>query len=380
MIPGLHVLLTADAVGGVWTYAAELARGLSARGARVTLAVLGPNPTPSDRAALDALQGVTVVETGLPLDWLAANAAEVRAAGRALAGLARDRGADLVHLNSPALAAEAPFDRPLVATCHSCVRTWWKAVRGDAPLDPDLAWRADLTGLGYAGADQLLAPSRSFAAATAAAYGLARPPVAVLNGHRPDTASREALPRDLPATVLTAGRLWDEGKNVATFDRAAAALEGRMLAAGPTEGPNGARVELRHVQALGRLSADQLAAHLSARPVFVSPALYEPFGLAVLEAAEAGCALVLSDIPSFRELWDGAALFVPAEDDRRLAAALSGLLRDPGARNRLGAAARERARRFTADRMVEGTLDAYRDVLGRPRRPAALPSGLSLAS
>ena len=44
--------------------------------------------------------------------------------------------------------------------------------------------------------------------------------------------------------------------------------------------------------------------------VFVSPALYEPFGLAVLEAAQAGCALVLSDIPTFRELWDGVALFV----------------------------------------------------------------------
>ena len=39
-------------------------------------------------------------------------------------------------------------------------------------------------------------------------------------------------------------------------------------------------------------------------------ARYEPFGLAVLEAAQAGMRLVLSDIPSFRELWDGAATFV----------------------------------------------------------------------
>ena len=51
---------------------------------------------------------------------------------------------------------------------------------------------------------------------------------------------------------------------------------------------------------------------LPTRPIFVSVSRYEPFGLAVLEAAHAGCALVLSDIPTFRELWQGAASFVIA--------------------------------------------------------------------
>ena len=65
-----------------------------------------------------------------------------------------------------------------------------------------------------------------------------------------------------------------------------------------------------------------VARHLARQPIFVSTALYEPFGLAVLEAAQAGCALVLSDIPTFRELWDGAARFVPARDDGALACAI----------------------------------------------------------
>ena len=38
------VLMTADAVGGVWTYALDLARGLSAQGVQVSLALLGPEP------------------------------------------------------------------------------------------------------------------------------------------------------------------------------------------------------------------------------------------------------------------------------------------------------------------------------------------------
>ncbi|MBD0274499.1 MAG: glycosyltransferase, partial [Acetobacteraceae bacterium] len=163
----------------------------------------------------------------------------------------------------------------------------------------------------------------------------------------------------------TAGRLWDEGKNLRALDRAAARLAGAVpvVAAGPTEGPGGARVALRHVRALGRLSEGEVARRLAERPVFVSVALYEPFGLAVLEAAQAGCARVLSDIPTFRELWDGAAEFVPAGDDASIAAAIERAARDRAHRARLGAAARARAERYTADAMAAGTAAVYRSLL-----------------
>ncbi|HEX8375447.1 MAG TPA: hypothetical protein VF606_09745, partial [Geminicoccaceae bacterium] len=39
-----HVLMTTDAVGGVWTYSLDLAAALATRGVRTTLAVLGPAP------------------------------------------------------------------------------------------------------------------------------------------------------------------------------------------------------------------------------------------------------------------------------------------------------------------------------------------------
>jgi glycosyltransferase involved in cell wall biosynthesis len=83
----------------------------------------------------------------------------------------------------------------------------------------------------------------------------------------------------------------------------------------------------------------------------------------VLEAAQAGCPLVLSDIPTFRELWDGAAIFVAPNDDAAIAAALEGLLRDPEERARAGAAARERAGRYTVAAMTAGVLGVYRDLL-----------------
>ena len=65
------------------------------------------------------------------------------------------------------------------------------------------------------------------------------------------------------------------------------------------------------------------------------------------EAARVARPLVLADIPTFRELWDGAALFFPARDPGALADAANRLAEDPALRRRLGQAAQIRARRFT---------------------------------
>jgi glycosyltransferase involved in cell wall biosynthesis len=192
----------------------------------------------------------------------------------------------------------------------------------------------------------------------------------VHNGRHHAPAPRALAAPDEPF-VFTAGRLWDEGKNVAALDRAAARLAAPVLAAGPTEGPNGATVTLAQAEALGTLGSPELAGYLAAQPVFASLALYEPFGLAVLEAAQAGCPLVLSDIPTFRELWDGAAAFVPPNDDVAIAAALEALLRDRGARARAGAAAQERAARYTVEAMTAGVLAVYGDLLAA-RAPRAI--------
>jgi glycosyltransferase involved in cell wall biosynthesis len=360
-LTGARVLMTADAVGGVWTYALDLAGGLAAHGVETALAVLGPEPAADQEKAARAVPGLRLLSTGLPLDWLAETPEEVEAAGAALAALAAETGADVVHLHSPALAAGAArFPAPVVASCHSCVGTWWEAVR-EGPLPPDFAWRARLVARGCADADALVAPTAAFAAAKARFYGLAEPPAVVRNGRRPSPLPAAGGPAPF---AFTAGRLWDEGKNLRALDCAAARLAGSVpvLAAGPTEGPGGARVALGHIGTLGRLSEGEVARRLAERPVFVSAALYEPFGLAVLEAAQAGCALVLSDIPAFRELWDGAAEFVPAEDDRAIAAAIGRAARDP---DRLGAAARARAERYTVEAMAAGTAAVYRALLRR---------------
>lgn len=360
----LRVLLTTDAVGGVWTYALDLAAGLAAGGCETVLAVLGPAPSAKQRAQAQATSHVTLVETDNPLDWTARSGAEIARASQGLADLAARHGVDVVHLHAAALAAEAEYPVPVVVACHSCVATWWAAVRGGIIPD-DLAWRAALTGRGLRRADAIFAPSSSFALATARVYGLQAPPITIANGR---DAPRLHVATPPARQVLTVGRLWDPAKNAATLDAAAALIEQPVFAVGPTTGPNGEAIALRNLRGLGALDAAHVRRAMAERPVFVSGAVYEPFGLAVLEAAQAACPLVLSDIPTFRELWDGAAIFVDPSDGDGLARLLSTLLADDGRRDELGRAARRRAGRYTAQAMAAGTAALYREVLSRCRR------------
>lgn len=344
-----RILITTDTVGGVWRYSIELAHGFAQRGAWVTLVTLGPQPSSEQRAETEAIPGLRMFCTDLPLDWLADDPAQLADAARVLAGIASRVRIDSVHLHTPALVGAVSWPAPVVAVAHSCVGTWWAAVKGDA-LPADLAWRAVAVGQGIAAADAVIAPTRSFAAALAAQYSCERPILPVLNGRRP--LSCEPHRR---RGVFTAGRLWDAGKNVAVIDAAAAHLDFPLFAAGPTSSPSGDSIQYERLHLLGKLGDAAMADRFAEAAVFVSMARYEPFGLAVLEAAQAGCALVLSDIPTFRELWDCAAVFVGPDDSDRVAEVLRVLARSPRRCAHLGFLSRQRAASLTTERMVAAT-------------------------
>ncbi len=364
----MKILLTADAVGGVWQYSTDLASGLSDLGIETVIAVMGPPPSSQQRVSVRSVPGLTLVETDLPLDWLADHPDDVATAGCALAELADRHEVDVVQLHAGSLGAEAEFGRPVVAVAHSCLGTWWRATKGGEP-DDEFRWRSDLTGRGLARADRVVAPTRAFAEATRAVHLLRELPATVHNGRKPSSVA-PAAQHDF---AFTAGRLWDKGKNVATLDRAASRLPFPFHAAGPVEGPSGDRIDLAHIHALGILGDGEIASRLAARPVFVSAALYEPFGLAVLEAAAAGCALVLSDIPTFRELWEGVAAFVDPMDEGGFAEAVRLVVHDDFARAEMSRRARRRAAEFTAEAMAGKMADIYRSLLSDTGAGASRP-------
>ncbi|NJR79487.1 glycosyltransferase family 4 protein [Sphingomonas corticis] len=354
-----RVLMTADSVGGVWQYATDLAVALSGDH-DVTIAHMGPG-------SVDEVAGVRVIATGLPLDWLAEDAAAVRAAAAAIVDLARSGRAEVVQLNSPALAAAATFDVPVVAVDHGAIATWWEATRPGEPLPARYAWHAALAADGLRRADAVVVPSAAYGAAVRRRYGLPVDPVAVHNGR--------AVPPKSGATparrAFTAGRLWDAAKATPLLDAVAARLPFAFEAAGPLIAPHGETVAPAHLAHLGTLGAAALAERLSARPMFVSAARFEPFGLAVLEAAGAGCPLVLADMPVFRELWQDAALFVAGEDPAHWADAIARLADDPAEACRLGDAAAARAARYTPTATARAMARLYARVAAPAMREVA---------
>jgi glycosyltransferase involved in cell wall biosynthesis len=347
-----RLLLVTDAVGGVWTYSIELALALRPLGIESIIAVIGPSPSRKQR---EEAADFKLVDTGLPLEWLDTSPAAIRRAGEIIAAQADRENANLVQTSSAALLAQTDFAQPCIAVQHSCVASWWAAVK-QSPLPPDFEWRRELIGQGLRSAAAVVAPSVAFAAETARIYDVHA--VAVHNGRSPH--SSRAIPQG--DFVFTAGRLWDEGKNVATLDAAAAKLSFPFQAAGATNGPNGALIDLKWIEPLGQLSQTRLRGALTACPIYASAALYEPFGLSVLEAAQAGCALVLSDIATHREIWGDAANFVAARDDAAFATAIEQLIGNPGDRQRLGQLAKARSALYTPERMARSMADIYARV------------------
>ena len=364
-----RVFMTTDAVGGVWHYCVALAGELVRGGDRVRLGVVGPAPSARQRDAAD-LAGAGVQCLDAPLDWLAGGTAGLDAGRAAIAEAARGWQADIVQVDQPAYAA-GHWAAPVVTVAHSCVETWWRGTHG-VPAPAEWDWHRQAVGQGLRTAAIAIAPSRAFAAALREAYGLDRAPMAVPNGIAPG-----GRPAAKGAFVLASGRAWDASKNFALLDAAAPAIRWPVRLAGDTVAPDGAgAMTVRHVHCLGALGPQRMAAEYAAAPIYVSPSLCEPFGLGVLEAAQAGAALVLSDIPVFRELWDGAAIFFGRRDAQALARAVNRLIDEPGLRRRVGAAAAARAGEYTVSATARVMRDCYAQALAtgaaraRPRVPA----------
>jgi glycosyltransferase involved in cell wall biosynthesis len=352
----MKILMTADTIGGVWTYAIELARALRPRGVHVVLATMGRRLDRAQRSEVAALANVSVRESDYRLEWMRDAWPDVARAGDWLLAIEDAERPDIIHLNGYTHAA-LPWIAPVVVVGHSCVLSWWEAVRGgDRPDEWDVY--AGRVREGLEAADAVVAPSHAMARLLARHYGLADTVTVVPNGRDPVLFS----PGTKEPFVFAAGRVWDEAKNLAVLDAVAPDVPWPVFIAGDTTSPGGERLPMRHARALGHVDRATLGNWLGRAGIYAFPARYEPFGLSVLEAALAGCALVLGDIPSLREIWGPAATFVEPNDRVGLARAIARLCDDETLRRAHAAQARRHALMFGPERMAEGYLAVYAHV------------------
>ena len=357
-----RVLMTGDTVGGVWSFGLELAAGLGAHGVEVVLATLGGPPNEEQRAEAARISNLRWFAENFKLEWMNDPWQDVEDSGRWLLDLERHFEPDIIHLNSYGNGT-LRWRAPVVLTAHSCVLSWWAAVKR-TPLPS--AWNRYRYEVEYAlkSADLITAPSRTMLKSLEENYGADLPASrVVLNGR--DLARYGRAPKE--ALVLSAGRLWDEAKNVAAVAAVAARLPWPVYLAGERRHPDSGCAHFAECRILGQLSPEALAEWYARAAIYVLPARYEPFGLSALEAALSGCALVLGDIDSLREIWDDTAVFVPPDDVGAIEVALRQLIAEPDRREEMAKRSWIRAQAFNSERMAREYMDAYCSVANTRR-------------
>jgi glycogen synthase len=356
-----RVLLTTDVVGGVWDFNVGLANELAAS-FPVTLLALG-EPTAAQRKEA-AQTGAELISARLKLEWMQNCEADVARTRELVATIARDLQPSVIHASQFA-AACADVDIPVVLTVHSDVLSWrrWTYGSDDLPLE----WQsyAALVREALSCAAAIVAVSQFLANEVRSLYGVDRCIEVIHNGwpHGGEPSNETGR------TTLVAGRLWDAAKNIWLAARAAEGWDpGSVYLAGQQRHPeHGHAAEIPSpLVPLGFLPRVDLDAWLRRSTVYLSAARYDPFGLLPLQAALNGCALLLSDIPSYRELWDGAACFFHSDDVADLRRKWQTLLDDSRLRNELRQRGFDRARTcFTARRMASAYAALYAKLTTR---------------
>lgn len=394
----------APVVGGEERIVEDLSAALAARGHEVAVATLRQplgEPPPRD----DAVQVRLLESAARRVPGLAADAERAYAppgpdplASRGLGRLLRDFQPDVVHAHNWLVHSYLPLDRrrgpALVLSLHDyslVCPTKRFFLRGAACSGPGArkclahavehygAAKGAATALGVAASapllrrrvDMFLPVSEAVRRLCGIEEPLPHRVVPNFIGELPaPPPADEPLLRELPGDpfVLYFGDVTeDKGVGVLLDAYRRLADPPPLVLIGRLELPGAASVP--GVRALGRLP-HRVAIEALRRAAFtVAPSLLpESFGIVALEAAAAGKPTVAAAIGGLTDVVvDGETGFlVPPGDAEALRGALGRLLADPGLRERLGAAARERARLFGPERIVPEFEAAYgRAIAGR---------------
>ena len=363
----MRVLLTTDTVGGVWTYTRELTEGLLSltdtpwpSSASAAFQILSNNSGPRESLASTATAFTT---TRLMLRW---NGCPRITWPTSMAP--RFSSVSLPTSRRPSFHTnQFCFGRldlsiPTLVAAHSDVLSWADACIPDGlPPSPWLTKYQDLVQQGLNAADVIVAPTYWMLNALAARVSLPSRQRVIANGRT--LRLPQPAPTRLPQAV-SAGRLWDPAKNVAMLQQVRACpvfIAGAGLV--PDEHSSGTATLLGNLP-----EADLLHLFRSSR-VYIAASLYEPFGLAPLEAALCGCAIVANNIPSLREVWGNAALYFAslAELEQHLLT----LTRHDDIFLRQQHLSTERARALTAASMTVNYLALYDELCCSPQLSSA---------
>lgn len=353
------ILMTTSAQGDAWTFSMELCAALRPYGVNIALATLGSALSPDQRSQLAGHSHVQLHEStcrsyGMDDTWDQFEDAE-----NWLLDLEREIQPDIIHLND-LIHGGLPWRTPVLLVVHSCFLSWWQAVKKQPPPSAQRQRYNDLVKHSVQRATMVVAPSTAMLAKLYSTYGSIPEGTVIVNGR--------SFPGLLPAPelkvpvmeplVFSSGSTWDEAKNIGALAGIADKIPWRICVAGAADRiTDSAPANFR---TLGPLSDDKLALWLARASIYAAPVHYEPYGFAMIEAARAGCALVLGNVDSLRELWGDAAEYVDPDDPDDLLRTINHLIDRPQRLREMMERAWRRAQRYSGSRMAAGYMHCYR--------------------
>ncbi|HWC20343.1 MAG TPA: glycosyltransferase family 4 protein [Terriglobales bacterium] len=361
----MHVLMTADTIGGVWTYTRELVCQLSRLGIRITLVSFGEIPTPAQTEWIENLPGVSFHPTAFRLEWMQDAQADLEESARLLREIISETKPDLLHFNQFYYGA-LDCDLPRIVVAHSDVVSWWVAVHGSEPPENDwiLGYRRNVQR-GWRAADLAIAPTAWMLTEGCRYYGEPRRKAVVYNGRDPKLFIASDAKQ---AYAISVGRLWDAGKQPTLLLRNDLPLE--TILVGSEQSPVGAVASAQSAGNYPKLllrgpqTEAQLRQLLARASIYIATSRYEPFGLALLEAALSRCAIVANDISSLREVWGDAAVYFKTNNPHDLQLTLQELASNTPLVSEYADRALARARTiFNSEKMAEEYLALYRSLV-----------------
>lgn len=360
----MKILMTTDTVGGVWVYALELCKALQEYDVEVHLAAMGNWPSEEQQEEVASINNTTLYKSDYKLEWMEDPWEDVEQSRKWINSIYHTIKPDLIHLNNYAHVGE-DWECPTISVFHSCVQTWWQAVKGTTAPD---TWKhyTEVVKNSLEESDMVVSPSKAILEKAKQTHGFSTESRVIYNGR--DLEFPEQMEKE--NFIFCTGRIWDEGKNLMLLAKVARYLPWPVYVAGSTTNPStGQQVEIENIHFLGSLSQLQMKDWLKRASIFVSPTKYEPFGLAILEAAEAGCALALSDIDTLREIWEDSARFFDPTNRQEAQDAMLELIENPEKRRQHSEKALKRSRHYTARKMGAAYYELYNECLEKQQEP-----------
>jgi glycosyltransferase involved in cell wall biosynthesis len=312
----MKLLMTTDTIGGVWTFSIDLIKALQAFDIKILVASLGRLPSGDQVMEIEKFPNVEFKPSDFKLEWMEDPWIDLEKAKDWISEISTEFKPDIVHLNSFSFDPDL-FEAPVILTGHSCVASWWEQVKNESlPGSWEKYFRKVSQTIQKA--QVVVAPSDYMLQNLIRFYGPAKNAKVIYNAGDSEFFNSD---QEKEPVIFSMGRIWDEAKNMKTLVKAAAYLKYPVVIAGDNK--NFTETIPANVKLTGQLNKQEVACWLAKAAVYVLPSLYEPFGLSVLEAAYSGCALILADIPSLREIWGDAALYFNPRNVQDLASKIN---------------------------------------------------------